>query len=270
MQSLLYRFSTHTPIARQALVVAAACLPMVTWAQMTYVSQVRTVTASTSYFYTVLERIPGSEDIYGNSQFQWVQRGGADSEVITSDPADFGSFSRTADAYLTSDAYYQNYVGLSTSLQSTLLNDGIQADFSISLKRERYAADPTAINHQLNDWGRSLVQTTFDLASATSFEVLLSGPIPVYPDYSSTFQLVNDQTGAVTKFNYNTPVQLTLSAGRYSLTSDIRIGNYNGSLLKGTLSGTFNMTAVPEPSTWGMMLLGILGIGQLARRKRNA
>ena len=39
-------------------------------------------------------------------------------------------------------------------------------------------------------------------------------------------------------------------------------GSYGGNL-------TFTPTAVPEPATWGMMLLGFAGIGWQLRRKRN-
>ena len=34
-------------------------------------------------------------------------------------------------------------------------------------------------------------------------------------------------------------------------------------------NGTANITAVPEPATWGMMLLGFLGVGMVMRRRRN-
>lgn len=274
MQSLLFRFSTHTSIARQTLVVAAACLPLVTWAQMSYVSQVRSVSANTHYFYSGTERT-GSVDIYGNYQFKTVRRGDADSEVITSDPADFGSFSRTANAYVEPNEYHsQKYVGVSATLQSTLLNDGVHTDFSISMQRGlypvAYSGGYPTFNNDLNDWGRVFVQTTFDLTSASSFEVLLSGPSRRSPLYISTFQLVNEQTGAVTKFDYGTPVQLNLSEGRYSLTSDLRVGNGFAAGSDYTYSGSFNMTSVPEPSTWCMMLLGIMGISQFALRKRNS
>lgn len=41
------------------------------------------------------------------------------------------------------------------------------------------------------------------------------------------------------------------------------------SLDAATGSGTFNVSAVPEPSTWAMMALGFAGIGLLAYRRRS-
>jgi PEP-CTERM motif len=32
---------------------------------------------------------------------------------------------------------------------------------------------------------------------------------------------------------------------------------------------TANISAVPEPSTWAMMILGFAGVGYLAYRRRN-
>jgi hypothetical protein len=35
-------------------------------------------------------------------------------------------------------------------------------------------------------------------------------------------------------------------------------------------SGTFNVAAVPEPSTWAMMILGFMGVGFMAYRKKQS
>jgi PEP-CTERM motif len=43
------------------------------------------------------------------------------------------------------------------------------------------------------------------------------------------------------------------------------IDNYNGQFI----SGNFNISAVPEPSTWAMMILGFAGIGFMAYRRKN-
>jgi hypothetical protein len=40
------------------------------------------------------------------------------------------------------------------------------------------------------------------------------------------------------------------------------------SLAGATGSGTFNVSAVPEPSTWAMMILGFAGIGFMSYRRR--
>jgi hypothetical protein len=34
--------------------------------------------------------------------------------------------------------------------------------------------------------------------------------------------------------------------------------------------GTFTVSAVPEPSTWAMMILGFVGVGFMAYRRRTA
>jgi hypothetical protein len=42
------------------------------------------------------------------------------------------------------------------------------------------------------------------------------------------------------------------------------IGNWNQ-----YISGALQITAVPEPSTWAMLILGFCGLGFLARRRKN-
>jgi hypothetical protein len=46
----------------------------------------------------------------------------------------------------------------------------------------------------------------------------------------------------------------------FSFTGVYALGAFNG-------EGTFNISAVPEPSTWAMMILGFAGIGFLAHRR---
>jgi hypothetical protein len=45
------------------------------------------------------------------------------------------------------------------------------------------------------------------------------------------------------------------------------IGTYT--LGDATGSGTFNVSAVPEPSTWAMMILGFCGVGLMAYRRKR-
>jgi hypothetical protein len=49
----------------------------------------------------------------------------------------------------------------------------------------------------------------------------------------------------------------------------LRLPNNGGSEDLGAVSGAFAISAVPEPSTWAMMLLGFVGLGFVAHRRRN-
>jgi hypothetical protein len=90
------------------------------------------------------------------------------------------------------------------------------------------------------------VNVTADVAGVVS---LIGGLVSI--DFSpETFKLANGS-------------MLTLSV------DDMLIGNF----LRPTteeLKGTITMTAaVPEPSTWAMMILGFFGVGFMAYRKKN-
>lgn len=58
---------------------------------------------------------------------------------------------------------------------------------------------------------------------------------------------------------------ITIAAGTYSLEV---IGKVTGSL-HGSYTGTMNVSAVPEPETYGMLLGGLALLGVVARRKAN-
>jgi hypothetical protein len=68
--------------------------------------------------------------------------------------------------------------------------------------------------------------------------------------------------------NIGTSVQSALAdagSGPYSLTEKYTItANGTGSTLS-----TINMSAVPEPSTWAMMILGFIGVGFMAYRRTD-
>jgi hypothetical protein len=50
------------------------------------------------------------------------------------------------------------------------------------------------------------------------------------------------------------------------------LGGNSGQMYRASyvFSGAFSMVAVPEASTWAMMLVGLLGVSALARRQRQA
>lgn len=77
-------------------------------------------------------------------------------------------------------------------------------------------------------------------------------------------------SNSLTKFYDNGTLEqwglsgLTLNSGQYTL-------NIMGTNTDtGVLSGTVTIAAVPEPATWGMMLLGFAGIGFAMRRHRRS
>jgi PEP-CTERM motif len=58
---------------------------------------------------------------------------------------------------------------------------------------------------------------------------------------------------------------LTPTVNPFSLTIGVAVTRDSA----GTSTGDFNVSAVPEPSTWAMMVLGFAGIGFMAFRKRK-
>ena len=68
------------------------------------------------------------------------------------------------------------------------------------------------------------------------------------------------------------PQEFNFAGGSFKL--DIHDVLLTTTLFNGTdtdpLTGTLTMTAaVPEPSTWAMMILGFVGVGFLAHRRRR-
>jgi hypothetical protein len=53
------------------------------------------------------------------------------------------------------------------------------------------------------------------------------------------------------------------------LSGDIKVGYWDSFYDDNSGSQTLNVSAVPEPSTWAMMLLGFLSVGFLAYRRQN-
>lgn len=85
--------------------------------------------------------------------------------------------------------------------------------------------------------------------------------VTFYPaDFGGGFDL-NFPDGVVSLFLADVGSTLTLITGTYSFTlGDPRAPEG---------SGTVTLTAVPEPATWAMMLVGFGGLGALLRRRRR-
>jgi hypothetical protein len=118
---------------------------------------------------------------------------------------------------------------------------------------------------------------TFDLSfpftSPTLFTLLISFTAPAGSAGADTFS--STITGSVSVINGggvhvdfdNTAHLFTSSAGSFTVTLndfDISAGT-----LGTPITGRINAVAVPEPATWGMMLLGFAGIGMAMRRRRR-
>ena len=78
-------------------------------------------------------------------------------------------------------------------------------------------------------------------------------------------------TEATTGFARGTPILAIFNGAANAGTYTINPYNQSGTLASGsyTIGAPFMAAAVPEPSTWAMMILGFLGLGFMAYRRRN-
>jgi PEP-CTERM motif len=133
-----------------------------------------------------------------------------------------------------------------TSLQIVITETGLSAPTATSLLSGLSA---TASNSTVT------MSLFADPTDAGLESILLAGSGPTTS--------VGTSSGALTTSTPFTP------DGLFSLTGVIDITALNG--LSGTeLSADDTVAAVPEPSTWAMMILGFLGIGFLAYRRKGA
>jgi hypothetical protein len=70
-------------------------------------------------------------------------------------------------------------------------------------------------------------------------------------------------------FSNITSVSDNFAGGAFSLVGDTFTFTTNSFPGPGTFTGVFNVGAVPEPSTWAMMILGFAGVGFMAYRRKN-
>jgi hypothetical protein len=79
---------------------------------------------------------------------------------------------------------------------------------------------------------------------------------------------VQGNSGSVTIDFNNTPQPFVFDGGSFTLTvNDVSVTLGSNSTVP--VTGLFTVTAVPEPSTWAMIILGFAGIGFLSYRRRN-
>jgi hypothetical protein len=121
-------------------------------------------------------------------------------------------------------------------------------------------------------------------STTTGAQVFDSGAIPGGPDGTAiglTGAIANDlfvntNGGTVVQIDLNTLAQTTLLTGGSRgdfvtvdpLTDSLLITQTDSLLRLTPINGTFT-GAVPEPSTWAMMLLGFAGLGFMAYRRKS-
>jgi hypothetical protein len=111
----------------------------------------------------------------------------------------------------------------------------------------------------------------------TPFELLVTfsapaGTTPGSGDFTAalTGHVTGDHDGPVAINFDNTAQTFNYAGGSFTLTVldlNVPAGQQNTSV---ALTGTIqSVAAVPEPSTWAMMILGFAGVGFMAYRRRN-
>lgn len=138
---------------------------------------------------------------------------------------------------------------------------------SIEVKRESTATNSPIVDVYITQSGLNSFNSSL-LSSFTS-NTITGATATISSYYSTSNALWGGTLLASNVFNaagvYQDADPLTVTGPwsetvRYSL-------NFAGST--GTFNGTANLSAVPEPATWALMLLGFGGIGAALRRHRN-
>jgi len=109
------------------------------------------------------------------------------------------------------------------------------------------------------------VDVTFTLATAADIDLILSISDPSKSLAGKTWTLGTDVEPVtfVPKHAYSAEFVDALAAGTYTIV-------FSAAIPKGdtlTVSGTA-VSAVPEPATWAMMVLGFMGVGFVAYRRK--
>ena len=114
-----------------------------------------------------------------------------------------------------------------------------------------------------------------DMSGAYTFNATTAEFDPFIALYSPSFDptagltnllaLNDDFAGSFSESQFTT----ALSAGTAYVLINTGYGNADFGAFTTTITGPGNVVAVPEPATWGLMALGMLGVGAAAARRRK-
>ena len=125
----------------------------------------------------------------------------------------------------------------------------------------------------------AIVQWTAPVAGeyhfSGSFELLDNNPSGIIGEvYANSSQLVSDTlTNPGSNLGLQTPGQSAAFSGNVFLNAGGTLSfavNNDGSVFNDSTGLTATITAVPEPSTWAMLILGFAGIGFMAYRRKSS
>jgi PEP-CTERM motif len=120
----------------------------------------------------------------------------------------------------------------------------------------QFVTQATGLNTYLSSFTENLLKSGFSVTMST------------FLDPSNGLFVGGSLLNTATLTSIGTNVQsntIDAGAGPYSLTEIYTISANES----GTASSTINISAVPEPSTWAMMIFGFVGIGFMAYRRRD-
>ncbi len=166
--------------------------------------------------------------------------------------------------------------GTTYNFDTTFATWSVPAPISVSSSLSGEYAAPFGDTTQYASVGTnpSPQTTTLTLPGFTNYIGLFWGSIDTYNNIQIT-----DESGAVYNINSTNFVQLSPSNGdqgvdgtKYvNIFSSIGITNVVfSSESKAFEFDNLTVTAVPEPSTWAMMILGFFGVGFLAYRRKSS
>ena len=142
--------------------------------------------------------------------------------------------------------------GVTTGLYSGIVHvtvSGVGQSWGPDLNDAFYVYDPGPPTHHVDYY-----QLTFGTSTL----------IPFAPSQDAYLSIV----GALPAYNSNHTYSFDLNTGALNPTQ-LHFGVSDGNFSDNAGSYTITISAVPEPSTWAMMILGFAGIGFMTFRRRQ-